>query len=320
MINQKEMALGLGMAAIGRPHYINVRTNTIAKSDVNELKANGFKVLDAAYNLGVRYFDTAPGYGLAEDLLIQWLATKNDKSLQVGTKWGYTYTANFDKNATVHEVKEHSISKLKEQWQVSKKLLPFLTTYQIHSATLETGVLENAEVLNQLAFLKNEHQIKIGISTTGDNQVEVIKKALDVHVEGELLFDTFQSTYNILEQSILGIRTQLKENGKQLIVKEALANGRIFRNKNYPKYDMFYSALESLSNKYAVSVDAIALQFCNATIPESMVLSGASTISQLEENLKVNTFVLSEEDVMLLKSFSVEPFDYWKERKQLQWN
>ncbi|MBP0903543.1 aldo/keto reductase [Mariniflexile gromovii] len=314
------MALGLGMAAIGRPHYINVRTNTIAKSDVNELKANGFKVLDAAYNLGVRYFDTAPGYGLAEDLLIQWLATKNDKSLQVGTKWGYTYTANFDKNATVHEVKEHSISKLKEQWQVSKKLLPFLTTYQIHSATLETGVLENAEVLNQLAFLKNEHQIKIGISTTGDNQVEVIKKALDVHVEGELLFDTFQSTYNILEQSILGIRTQLKENGKQLIVKEALANGRIFRNKNYPKYDMFYSALESLSNKYAVSVDAIALQFCNATIPESMVLSGASTISQLEENLKVNTFVLSEEDVMLLKSFSVEPFDYWKERKQLQWN
>ncbi|MFG6685713.1 aldo/keto reductase [Mariniflexile sp. HNIBRBA6329] len=314
------MGLGLGMAAIGRPHYINVRTNTVAKSDVNELKANGFKVLDAAYNLGVRYFDTAPGYGLAEDLLIDWLATKNDKSIQVGAKWGYTYTANFDKNATVHEVKEHSISKLKEQWQVSKKLLPFLTTYQIHSATLETGVLENAEVLNQLAYLKNEHQIKIGISTTGDNQVEVIKKALDVHVEGELLFDTIQSTFNILEQSILGICNQLKENGKKLIIKEALANGRIFRNKNYPKYDTFYSALESLSNKYIVGVDAIALQFCTATIPESMVLSGASTVSQLEENLKTNNFVLSEEDVMLLKSFSVEPFDYWKERKQLQWN
>ncbi len=47
------------MAAIGRPHYINVRTNTVAKSDINELKSNGFKVLDAAYDLGVRYFDTA---------------------------------------------------------------------------------------------------------------------------------------------------------------------------------------------------------------------------------------------------------------------
>ena len=314
------MDLGLGMAAIGRPHYINIRTNTAAKSDVNELKANGFKVLDAAYNLGVRYFDTAPGYGLAEDLLIDWLANKNDKTIQVGTKWGYTYTANFDKNASVHEVKEHSISKLKEQWQVSKKLLPFLTTYQIHSATLETGVLNNIEVLNYLAYLKKEHQIKIGISTTGDNQVEVIKKALDVFVDGEFLFDTFQSTYNILEQSIFSMNAQLKEQGKELIIKEALANGRIFRNNSYPKYHDFYNTLENLSNKYRVGVDAIALQFCIATSPDSMVLSGASTVNQLEENLKANTFILSEEDVMLLKRFSVKPLDYWNERKQLQWN
>lgn len=314
------MSLGLGMAAIGRPHYINVRTNTVAKSDVSELKANGFKVMDAAYNLGVRYFDTAPGYGLAEDLLIDWLATKNDKSIKVATKWGYTYTANFDKNATVHEVKEHSVSKLKEQWHVSKKLLPFLTTYQIHSATLETGVLENVEVLNQLAYLKNEYQIKIGISTTGNNQVEVIKKALGVSVSGQPLFDTYQSTYNILEQSILSMSTQLKEAGKTLIIKEALANGRIFKNKNYPEYFDLYNTLENLSNKYRVGVDAIALQFCTATIPESMVLSGASTISQLEENLKANAFVLSEEELILLKSFSVKPIDYWIERKQLKWN
>ena len=314
------MDLGLGMAAIGRPHYINIRTNTAAKSDVNELKANGFKVLDAAYNLGVRYFDTAPGYGLAEDLLIDWLANKKDKTIQVGTKWGYTYTANFDKNASVHEVKEHSISKLKEQWQVSKKLLSFLTTYQIHSATLETGVLKNIEVLNYLAYLKKEHQIKIGISTTGDNQVEVIKKALDVFVGGEFLFDTFQSTYNILEQSIFSMNAQLKEQGKELIIKEALANGRIFRSNNYPKYHDFYNTLERISNKYEVGVDAIALQFCITTSPDSMVLSGASTVNQLEENLKSNTFILSEEDVMLLKRFSVKPLDYWNERKQLQWN
>lgn len=312
--------LGLGMAAIGRPHYINVRTNTVAKSDVNELKANGFKVLDAAYNLGVRYFDTAPGYGLAEALLIDWLADKNDKSIQVGTKWGYTYTANFDKNAIIHEVKEHSISKLKEQWQVSKKLLPFLTTYQIHSATLETGVLENAEVLNQLAYLKREHHIKIGISTTGDNQVEVIKKALEVSVDGRSLFNTFQSTYNILDQSVLSISAQLKQEGKQLIIKEALANGRIFRNKNFHAYNDLYSALENLSYKYGVGVDAIALQFCKATIPESMVLSGASTVNQLQENLKANTIVLNEEDMVLLKNFGVEPVAYWNERKQLQWN
>ena len=308
------------MAAIGRPHYINVRTNTIAKSDVNELKANGIKVLDTAYNLGLRYFDTAPGYGLAEDLLIEWLTTKNDKSIKVATKWGYTYTANFDKNATVHEVKEHSISKLKEQWQVSKKLLPFLTTYQIHSATLETGVLENESVLNELAYLKSEFNLKMGISTTGENQVEVIKKALDVVVEGKSLFDTFQSTYNILDQSILSIADTLKDEGKKLILKETLANGRVFRNSNYPKYADFYNGLESLSKKYGVGVDAIALQFCTKTIPESMVLSGASTVTQLQENLKEELFVLTEDELNQLKSFEVKPTWYWNERKELQWN
>ena len=308
------------MAAIGRPHYINVRTNTIAKSSVNELKTDGFRVLDEAYKLGVRYFDTAPGYGLAENLLIDWLANKNDESIEVATKWGYTYTANFDKNATVHEVKEHSISKLKEQWQISKKLLPFLTTYQIHSATLETGVLENEAVLNELSDLKNEFNLKIGISTTGENQVEVIKKALDVTVNGMSLFDTFQSTYNILDQSIFSVHDILKRQNKRLIVKEALANGRIFRNAHYPEYHEFYNTLESLSNKYEVGVDAIALGFCTETIPLAIVLSGASTVNQLQENLKINGFHLTEEDLDRLKNFKVAPASYWNERKQLKWN
>ncbi|WP_308990970.1 aldo/keto reductase [Mariniflexile litorale] len=314
------MILGLGMAAIGRPHYINVRKNTTAKSEVTELKANGFEVLDEAYKLGVRYFDTAPGYGLAEQLLIEWLANKNDNSIQVATKWGYTYTANFDADALVHEVKEHSISKLKEQWQVSKNLLPFLTTYQIHSATLETGVLENESVLNELAHLKSEFNLKIGISTTGENQVEVIKKALEVSVDGIPLFDTFQSTYNVLDQSVFNVNNLLKQEGKKLIIKEALANGRIFRNSNYPKYTDFYNYMESVSNKYNVGVDAIALQFCARTIPESIILSGASTVGQLKENLKLDAFVLTEEELNRLKHFSVEPTWYWNERKQLKWN
>lgn len=314
------MSLGLGMAAIGRPHYINVRTNNIANSNVDNLKSKGFKVLDEAYDLGVRYFDTAPGYGLAETLLIDWLANKDDKSIEVATKWGYTYVANFEVNAQVHEVKEHSISKLKEQWLVSKRLLPFLTTYQIHSATFDTGVLKNEAILHELDYLKSEFNLKIGISTTGDNQVEVIKKALDVVVDGTPLFDTFQSTYNVFEQSILSVAETLKQEGKRLIIKEALANGRIFRNSNSCKKADFFNTLENLSKKYGVGVDAIALQFCSKTIPGSIILSGASTVNQLQENLKIDRFSLSEEELNLISSFKVEPLAYWNERKNLQWN
>ena len=148
------MKIGFGTAAIGRPQYINLRTEDSKYANLEEFRLNGVHVLEEAYNLGVRYFDTAPGYGFAENLLLEWLKTKNDNSIKLATKWGYTYVANFDENSEIHEIKEHSLSKLNSQWQVSKKLLPYLSVYQIHSATLETGVLENESILNQLAFLK----------------------------------------------------------------------------------------------------------------------------------------------------------------------
>ena len=314
------MQLGLGTAALGRPQYINVRQEECDNSNLTEFRKQSFSVLENAYNSGIRYFDTAPGYGLAEELILEWLQTKNDKTIEVGTKWGYTYTANFDANATVHEVKEHSLSKLNEQWNFSKRLLPFLKVYQIHSATLETGVLENKEVLEQLALLKKEYNLKIGLTTTGTNQIEIIKKALDVLVDGEQIFDLFQVTYNFLDQSLLEVSAELIRQNKSIVIKEALANGRVFRNPKYAHYNKMYTTLESLAKKHNVGVDAVSLKYCEQTVSNSIVLSGASNTEQLQENLKLNTFSLSDGEIEVLNSFKVSPEFYWNERKKLQWN
>lgn len=314
------MKIGLGTAALGRPQYINVRQETCENSNLETFRKESFQVLEDAYNSGVCYFDTAPGYGLAEELVLEWLQTKNDNSIEIATKWGYTYTANFDANATIHEVKEHSLSKLNEQWNFSKQLLPYLKVYQIHSATLETGVLENKEVLHQLAVLKKEYNLKIGITTTGTNQVEVIKKAINILVDDKPLFDIFQVTYNFLEQSLLDIIDELTLQKKSIVIKEALANGRVFKNENYSHYNKMYAILENLAKKHKVGVDAVALKYCEQTIPKSTVLSGASNTNQLNENLKVNSFSLSDDDIKILKSFKTTPDFYWTERKQLQWN
>jgi aryl-alcohol dehydrogenase-like predicted oxidoreductase len=314
------MKLGLGTAALGRPQYINVRQHTTENSDLEMFRKQSFAVLEDAYNLGVRYFDTAPGYGLAEELVLEWLQTKKDNSIEVATKWGYTYTANFDANATIHEVKEHSLTKLKEQWNFSKKLLPYLKVYQIHSATLETGVLENSDVLAHLAFLKREHKLKIGLTTTGTNQLEVIKKALEVSINGIQVFDLFQVTYNFLDQSLQEISRELIRQNKQIVIKEALANGRVFRNPIYPHYDEMYTTLERLSKKHSVGVDAISLKYCEQTITNSIVLSGAGTSEQLKENLTLHTFTLSNNDIDILNGLKVTPDFYWTERKKLAWN
>ena len=312
--------LGLGMAAIGRPHYINIRQEQVAPFDLEGFRQKGRAVLDVAYASGLRYFDTAPGYGLAEQLLLDWAHEKQDASIEVATKWGYTYTANFDANATQHEVKEHSLSKLKEQWAQSQKLLPYLSTYQIHSATFETGVLENAAVLGHLAQLKEKQALRMGLSTTGANQVEVLEKALEVEVDGVALFEVFQVTYNVLDQSLFDIGKQIVEAGKRLVIKEALANGRVFPNPAYPQYEGLYAILGRLAEAHQVGIDAIALRFCIDTLQPFKVLSGAANKLHIEQNLQAETFTLAAANIDLLQSFATDPLVYWPERKQLKWN
>lgn len=313
--------IGLGTAAIGRPLYINIKQSATPKEfSLATFRQKGIDLLNDAYDQGIRYFDTAPGYGLAEQLLIDWIAKKDDKSIEIATKWGYTYVANFDSKAIQHEVKEHSLKKLNEQWKASKALLPFLTSYQIHSATVETGVLKNEPILNRLAALKEEYDLLIGISVTGKNQLEVLKTALDIEVNNTPLFDVFQATYNIFDQSLGVIAEEVAKQNKRLVIKEALANGRVFPNEKYPQHEMAYQTLKELSNKYKVGVDAIALRFCVDSIPVFKVLSGAANEQHLSDNLKTADFKLTAEDVERLKKLAVNPSAYWEERKQLGWN
>ncbi len=312
--------IALGTAAIGRPLYINIKQQDTEIFDRIKFKQSSIEVLEAAYQNGIRYFDTSPGYGIAEQILIEWLKDKKDRSIEVATKWGYSYVANFDPKATLHEIKDHSLSQLLKQWETSQQLIPYLSTYQIHSATLDTGVLKNREVLEKLAEIKADNRLKIGLTTTGNNQVEVIRKAMEISVDQSQLFDSFQVTYNILDQSLLDVADFMIASGKRIIIKEALANGRIFKNKNYPEYSHLYQTLEQMAKKYEVGVDAVALRFCVDSIRPFLVLSGASEEVQIKENLKSNRIKLEEEDINILKDFKITPDSYWSERKQLRWN
>ncbi|WP_299110384.1 aldo/keto reductase [uncultured Winogradskyella sp.] len=316
----KAKNIGLGTAAIGRPVYINIKQNADKKPfNLSAFKAKGLRVLEDAYNKGVRYFDTSPGYGLAEQLLVEWLDKKNDPSIKVSTKWGYTYVANFKPDAKEHEIKEHSLIKLNEQWEYSKLLLPHLKLYQIHSATLDTGVLDNLEVLKRLHELKKENNITIGLTTTGNNQTEVLEKALSIEVENEVLFQSYQSTFNILDQSLVKYKDILQNLSGPFIIKEALANGRLIPNSNYFEYKNLYNFMDQLANKYNVGADAIALGYCMAVFPEALVLSGANNEIHLDANLKAIEISLTNSEIEQLSAFGISSTKYWQERKQLQW-
>lgn len=313
--------IGLGLAALGRPDYINIRSEEDIDKTIDGFKANAFKVLDESYNLGIRDFDVAPSYGLGEQFLQDWNDTRHYKDTNLSTKFGYTYVANWELGFSgKHEIKEHSISKLNEQWDVSQALLPNLKIYQIHSATLDSGVLTNDAVLSRLNELKHKHGLKIGITSSGTEQVKIIEEAQKINFYDEDLFDSYQVTFNIFEQSCFNILKQLLSKGKTIIIKEALANGRVFNNSKFAVYQYVYLYLEQLSVKYSVGVDAIALRFIIDHLQPTVILSGASNTNQLKQNLEALNFELNEDEISKLKSFVVSPESYWQQRSDLQWN
>src|SRR4051812_34127171 len=87
--------IGLGLAALGRPGYLNIGHGADIGDDrsVGALRARAHEVMDAAYEAGVRHFDAARSYGRAEEFLGGWLRSRGPGGGVVRSKWGYGYTA-----------------------------------------------------------------------------------------------------------------------------------------------------------------------------------------------------------------------------------
>ena len=109
--------IGLGLAALGRPGYINITHDDDLGKDKSKASMRDYchHILDFAYREGVRYFDTARVYGDAEEFLASWIRKQSQFNGFVGSKWGYEYLADWQVNADVHERKDHSSNFLKQQ-------------------------------------------------------------------------------------------------------------------------------------------------------------------------------------------------------------
>ncbi len=311
--------MGLGLAALGRPGYINLGHGQDLKSNYVEenMEARTHDMLTMAYYVGIRYFDTAQSYGKAELFLSNWLTENHPQNVVVGTKWGYYYTANWQVNAETHEIKEHTVSRLKKQWPESRQRLnPYLKIYQIHSATLESGVLDNKEVLKALEKIKDDGYV-IGLSVSGPEQNEVVKKALSIVVNEERLFGAVQVTYNLLETSAETSMKKAFDAGLGVIVKEGLANGLLTARNSQANY---FPPLQRMGLYHEVGEDAIALAFALSKPFVNVVLSGAATPDHLAANLKAFEVDFSNKELQGLETLCVPAKDYWEVRSRLQWN
>lgn len=309
--------LGLGLAALGRPGYMNLghAEDLGGDYDVAAMRDHTAAVLDAAWRAGVRYFDTARSYGRAEEFLGHWLRSRGVPvdGVTVGSKWGYTYTANWRVDADTHEVKEHSLAVLQRQIAESRAQLgEYLGVYHIHSATPESGVLENRPVLDALSRLR-AGGLSIGLTTSGPSQADTIGRALELRVDGAPLFSVVQSTWNAFEPSVAPALCAARALGLGVIVKEALANGRL-TSRGAPALP------HAVARRLGVGVDALALAHALRQPWAHVVLSGAARADHLRANLAALRVELDGQAVAELEAAAEEPEAYWRRRSALPWN
>jgi len=317
--------IGLGLAALGRPGYINVghQEDIGEQYTIETMEARAHAMLTQAHDLGIRYIDAARSYGRAEAFLGSWLRNNPDKAedFTIGSKWGYKYTANWTVDAQTHEVKEHSLDRLEKQWYESLHHLDdHLHVYQIHSATLESGVLNNDEVLDELARLRAKENILVGLSVSGKNQPKVIEKALEVKRDGVLLFGSVQATFNLLEPSAGPILKEARQQGMGVIVKEALANGRLTARNSAPGFAEKLMMLQAQANLNNTTLDAMAIAWVAAHPFVDVILSGAAKPEHLDSNVVALNNSLTDSTQSTLSVLKESPVAYWTYRSSLIWN
>jgi aryl-alcohol dehydrogenase-like predicted oxidoreductase len=313
--------MGLGLAALGRPGYINIGHADDLERDyeVEAMRRRTHAVLDAAYAAGVRDFDTARSYGRAEEFLGDWLRARSPAGVTCASKWGYTYTADWRVQADHHEIKDHTLAALERQWPESRTHLEgYLDLYQIHSAVPETGVLENTDVLRRLAELKREGT-RIGLSLSGPAQSDTLRKAMEVRIDGVTLFDAVQATYNLLEIAAADALRDAHTAGLRVIVKEGMANGRLGPRGERDEDAGARRILNEQVQRLGTTPDAFALAFVLSRPWVDIVLSGAATDGHLESNLRAVDVVWDAEAETAARQVAMDSRAYWAVRSNMPW-
>jgi len=333
---------GLGMAALGRPGYINLsRTqifdendgnlNDMQRRSVESMQEKANEVMDTLLNESkendrMPWFDCARSYGLSEMFVGQFLRSKGVKpdEVVVSTKWGYTYVADWKIELGAgepHEVKDHSVGNFRKQIEETKEHIgEYVNLYQVHSATFESGILSDSQAHNALALCKKEDGWKIGLSVSGPHQGDILREAMKIKTsDGTRLFDSVQCTFNLLEQRPGKALLEAHKEGMDIIIKEGMANGRVLQNER----------IQEFARKSSCSADSLALACILAQPFEPRVLSGSVTSQQLSSNanaLAIAQTLRSEGEsdkinlYQIMKDCEMDSEKYWKDRSALPWN
>jgi aryl-alcohol dehydrogenase-like predicted oxidoreductase len=315
--------MGVGLAALGRPGYMTLghADDLGGEYEPAKMEARLHSVLDCAWEAGVRCFDAARSYGRAEEFLGTWLRRRKIPVDQVfvSSKWGYIYRADWQVDADVHEVKEHSVSNLRRQLdETLERLGNYLKLYQVHSATFDSGVLDNHAVLGQLAELKAAGT-HVGLTLSGPQQAAILQRSREITYDSQPLFEVVQATFNLFETSCGAALADAHRAGVGVIVKEGLANGRLTARNHDPQFQERLDILRTEAERLGTEPSQLALSYILEQSWTDVVLSGAARIDHLQSNLGALDVAPDAEAHSRLGSLAYSSAEYWSMRDGFAW-
>jgi len=263
------------------------------------------KIIEAALEEGINYYDTADLYDFGENERIVGAALKGIRenviiATKVGNRWSQ------DKKGWSWDP---SKSYIKEEVKQSLKRLDtdYIDLYQLHGGTIDDPIEETIEAFEEL---KSEGFIRYyGISSIRPNVIrEYVKKSSLVSV--------------MMQYSILDRRPEeealplLQEHGVSIVTRGPLAKGLLsdkmlekVTDKGYQDYSLteLNEVLPMLKEKLADSrsFTEIALQYNLANPVVASVVTGASSPEQIRSNAKaVRSQPLSAAEVSLIRELT----------------
>ncbi len=289
------------------------------------------RIVHAAIEMGVNFFDVAPVYGWGHSETVLGAALKEGghrNNVLIASKGGLLWN---EKHETTNNLSKASL--LKEIDETLTRLqTDHVDIYQMHWPDPNVPLEETAEALEEM---KRAGKIRyVGLSNFSQTDVEKMMEYTDVHCQ--------QSLYNMLERNTesyhsipLDYKTEkevlpnVRKFGQAFLPYSPLFQGLLagkfhsgsnfsendIRNANPklagPAFRQYFDGAEQIkkiAEAYGKPMNEVALNWLRQKEEVTSIIGGASTVEQLEQNIQCTTWDIDDE--MMDKIDKVlEPFE-----------
>jgi aryl-alcohol dehydrogenase-like predicted oxidoreductase len=236
---------GLGTIGIGKPWGF-------ANAEVPD-ERRALALLERAFTLGVRYFDTAPSYGISEQRLavfLKGLTPAERSGLRIATKFGEHWNA-----VRGEPYVDHGFDALRRSLDGSRERLGRIDFLQLHKTTPE--VLRSGDLARAWEYAAASGIPAIGASVSDLQSAEM--------AIADPAYRILQLPYNAAQVHFGEAMERASARGMRIAVNRPFGMGRmLYENRDLSKADAFAFILQK--------------RF------EGVILSGTKSPEHLEEN------------------------------------